>query len=158
MTKHNRRPDDDDDDDDHRILRDGEFLHVPMMMRDGSMGHLSPVQRAVVVDSAARGLHTNFDGRNNTRVRVVDGLGRPAGHRPGAVYLSADAGTTEHAVRVTADAMRHEARDQYEHELTDAWRGSERHEIEVKPLTGDSRVDAYLSYQEDVQNRWRGAQ
>jgi hypothetical protein len=155
MTKRNRRLDDDDD---HRLLRDGEFLSVPMMMRDGSPnGDLSPVQRAVVLDSAARGLHTNFDGRNNTRVRVVDGLGRPAGHRPGAVYLSADAGTTEHAVRVTADAMRHEAGDQYEHELTDAWRGSERHEIEVKPLTGDSRVDAYLSYQEDVQNRWRGA-
>ena len=77
-----------DDDDD--VLRDGQRIVVPLNMRDS----MSPMQRAVAEDKAARG------------VTVVDGLGRPAGHRPGACYLRTVPHTVDHAVAVTQEHLR----------------------------------------------------
>ena len=96
--------------DDDGVLRDGQTLRVGMMMRDG----LSPLQRAVAEDKAARG------------VTVVDGLGRPAGHRPGACYLRTVPHTVDHAVAVTQEHLRLEAHADSIRELCDAWKGNNK--------------------------------
>ena len=69
-----------EDDDD--VLRDGQRIVVPMVMKDG----MSPIQRSVMADKAARG------------VTVVDGHGPPAGHSPRACYLLTVPHTVDHAV------------------------------------------------------------
>jgi hypothetical protein len=80
-------------------------------------------------------------------LRVTDADGGTAGlHRPGP--------------RVTADAAMRDAKqaayDAYLHDVTNAWRGSQPREIEVKLLTGDAREDADAAYLEYVTNAWRG--
>jgi hypothetical protein len=135
MARQRHEDEDDDDDDDHRILRDGEFLHVPMMMMDA-------LQRSVFQDSITRGLFERDD------------LAR---HRPGYRHSIND---------VALDAKEQAYRDA-ERTQTNAWRSNDAEpsdeqkekdrEIPLRQITGDSRVDAYLIYQEDVQNRWRGA-
>jgi hypothetical protein len=121
-----------------------------MMMRDGSMGHLSPVQRevAMMADALQR------DEAAALRFNLND---TAAIHRPGYRHSIND---------VALDAKEQAYRDA-ERAQTNAWRsnpaeapdtskGNDR-EIPLGQITGDCRVDAYLSYQEDVQNRWRGA-
>jgi hypothetical protein len=127
-----------DDDDD--VLRDGQTLRVGMMMRDG----LSPLQRTVVEDKAARG------------VTVVDGLGRPAGHRPGACYLRTVPHTVDHAVAVTQEHLRLEAYADSIRELCDAWKGNNSNDREVPRLhdTGDAVRDAYLDSVADLTTSW----
>ena len=149
MTKHNRRLDDDDDD--HRLLRDGEFLRVPMMMRDGSMGHLSPVQREVAMmrDTLQR------DEAAALRFNLNDAA---ALHRPGYRHSINDAALNakEQAYR-DVDRAQTNAWRSNDAEASDARKANDR-EIPLRQITGDSRVDAYLSYQEYVENCWRGAQ
>jgi hypothetical protein len=126
-----------DDDDD--VLRDGQTLRVGMMMRDG----LSPLQRTVVEDKAARG------------VTVVDGLGRPAGHRPGACYLRTVPHTVDHAVAVTQEHLRLEAYADSIRELCDAWKGNTNdREVARVHDTGDPVADAWLDQVHDLQNSW----
>src|SRR5450756_643159 len=78
-----RQRHEDEDDDDHRILRDGEFLHVPMMMMDGSPNRdLTSVQRAVALDSQQR------DEAAALRFNLNDAA---ALHRPGYRFSINDA-------------------------------------------------------------------
>lgn len=133
--RHGRPVVDDDD-----VLRDGETLRVPLLMRDG----LSPLQRAVAEDKAACG------------VTVVDGLGRPAGHRPGACYLRTVPHTVDHAVAVTWEHLRREAYVDAVTEASNAWKGNDISEREVARVhvTGDPLADAWLDQVHDLQNGW----
>ena len=122
--------------DDDDVLRDGETLRVPLMMRDG----MSPLQRAVAEDAAAR------------RIVVVDGLGRPAGHRPGACYLRTAEHTTDHALAVTRDHLRRKAYADSLAELQDAWKGrnNDREVQHVHTDGADERENAYLDQVYDL--------
>jgi hypothetical protein len=127
-----------DDDDD--VLRDGQTLRVPLMMRDG----MSPLQRPVAEDKAARG------------VTVVDGLGRPAGHRPGACYLRTVPHTVDHAVAVTREHLRREAYADAVTEASNAWKSNDINDREVARVhdTGDAVRDAYLDSVADLTTAW----
>ena len=93
-----------------------------------------------LMDATQRGVREHFQ-------QVTDGSGDSAGlHRPGPRYI-ADA-----AMRDAKQA----AYDAYLHDVTNAWRGSQPREIEVKLLTGDAREDADAAYLEYVTNAWRG--
>ena len=130
MTKRNRRLDDDDD---HRLLRDGEFLRVPMMMRDAA----------------------HRDELDSYRFGLNDGA---AMHRPGYRhdFVDTNRDTKEQAYR---DAERDltSAWRSNDAEPSDEQKGNDR-EIPLGQITGDTRKDAYLSYQEDLSDSWRGAQ
>jgi hypothetical protein len=132
--------------DERGVLPDGGRVRVPMQFMDS-------VQRAV----RERFGNVSIDGvyGANARTVVVDGLGRPAGHRPGACYLRTAPHTTDHAIAVTRDQLRREAYDQFVAELQDAWRGgtSDR-EVARKHRTGDAVRDAYLDQIDDLQNAW----
>jgi hypothetical protein len=150
MTKHNRRLDDDDETNDHRVLRDGEFFRVPMMLMDGSPnGDLSQVQRAVALDAMQR------DELASYRFGLNDGA---AMHRPGYRHDFVD---TNRDVKAKAyaevDRAQTNAWLSNDAEPSDARKGNDR-EIPLRQITGDARKDAYLSYQEDLSDSWRGAQ
>jgi hypothetical protein len=127
---------DDDVLDERGLLRDGQRLRVPLAMMDD-------LSRSVA------------DGFAVHQSRVVDGLGRPAGHRPGACYLRAAPHTTDHAVAVMQDHLRREARDEFIRELCDAWKGdtSDR-EVARVHNTGDTVRDAYLDQVADMTSAW----
>ena len=126
-----------EDDDD--VLRDGQRIVVPLNMRDS----MSPMQRAVAEDKAARG------------VTVVDGLGRTAGHRPGACYLRTVPHTVDHAVAVTQEHLRSEAYADSIRELCDAWKGNTNdREVARVHDTGDPVADAWLDQKYDLENSW----
>jgi hypothetical protein len=127
-----------EDDDD--VLRDGQRIVVPLNMRDG----MSPVQRAVAAEATAR------------CVTVVDGLGRPAGHRPGACYLRTVPHTADHAVAVTREHLRREAYADAVTEASNAWKSSDIGGREVPRLhdTGDAVRDAYLDSVADLTTAW----
>jgi hypothetical protein len=125
--------------DDDGILRDGERIRVPMLMRDG----LTELQRSVADDKAARG------------VTVVDGLDRPAGHRPGACYLRTVPHTVDHALAVTREHLRLEAYADSIRELCDAWKGNTNdREVARIHTTADPVADAWLDQLHDLQNSW----
>ena len=98
------------------ILEDGEILRVGIAMMDG------------------------------TQTRVVDGLGRPAGHGPGFCYLSGVEGDL-------AAARRQVGRDEYLQRMADAWRGP-GHKTHDHEISGDEARDEYLNR---LRNAWRGA-
>jgi hypothetical protein len=127
--------------DDAGVLRDGERIRVPLMLRDD----MTELQRAVAEDAAARRVIT-----------VVDGLGRPAGHRPGACYLRTVPHTVDHAVAVTREHLRLEAYADSIRELCDAWKGNNSNDREVPRLhdTGDAVRDAYLDSVADLTTSW----
>ena len=126
--------------DDDGVLRDGERIRVPLMLRDG----MTELQRAVAEDAAARRVIT-----------VVDGLGRPAGHRPGACYLRTVPHTVDHAVAVTREHLRQEAYADSVRELCDAWKGNTNdREVARVHDTGDPVADAWLDQVHDLQNSW----
>jgi hypothetical protein len=146
MFKQRKRGDDDDDDD--RILHDGESLRVPLMLMDGSPnGDLSPVQQAVALNAQQRDAARRF-GLNDAA----------ALHRPGYRHSIDDAAldAKEQAYR-DVDRAQTNAWRSNDAEASDARKANDR-EIPLRQITGDSRVDAYLSYQEYVENCWRGAQ
>jgi hypothetical protein len=149
MAGQNKRRDPDDDEDetnDHRILRDGEFLRVPLMLMDGSPNNdLSPVQWAVALNAQQRDAARRF-GLNDAA----------ALHRPGYRHSINDAelDAKEQAYR-DVDLAQSNAWRGDDAKASDTPKGNDR-EIPLKQITGDRRLDAYLSYQEDVENRWRG--
>src|SRR5262245_5248767 len=95
------------------IIRDGERMRVPLTMMDS----LTPLQKAVASDVAARGhdkiLHAAVDNRP-TLVDVFGSSDALALSRPGPRYASPPAGTTDAAVQTTLRAMRAEAYQQYD--------------------------------------------
>jgi|SRR5476649_859104 len=128
------------------ILKDGEFLRVPLMLMDGSPNRdLTPVQRAMALNAQQRDAARRF-GLNDAA----------ALHRPGYRFSINDAAldAKEQAYR-DVDLAQSNAWRSKDAEPSDARKGNDR-EIPLRQITGDSRVDAYLSYQEDVENRWRG--
>ena len=132
LDRHGRPVVDDDD-----VLRDGQTMRVPLQFRDS----MTELQRAIVEDAAAR------------RVTVVDGLGRPAGHRPGACYLRTVPHTVDHAVAVTREHLRVEAYADSIRELCDAWKGNTNEVARIHD-TGDPVADAWLDQVHDLQNSW----
>jgi hypothetical protein len=109
MPKPKRRSEDDEESI-LRVLKDGERMHFSMMAMD-SGGEVLPARDAAsTIDASAP-------------LRVIDGLGRPAGQRPGACYLRPAAeGTPERAAQIARDHVRREARRQWIDQMTDAWR------------------------------------
>jgi hypothetical protein len=89
-----KRQHDTDDDlfDERGFLRDGGRIRVPMMLRDNADG-LTDLQRSVRDHFAP--------------ARVVDSFGNDglALCKPGARYLTAGAGTVDHAKQVIAEDM-----------------------------------------------------
>jgi hypothetical protein len=93
-----------------RTLKDGERMHFSMMAMDSGGEVLPARDAAITIDATAP-------------LRVIDGLGRPAGQRPGACYLRPAAeGTPERAAQIARDHVRREARRQWIDQMTDAWR------------------------------------
>src|SRR5664279_5802595 len=94
--------------DDDDILKDGQTLRVPMIMRDGSPNPtLTPVQRAVAATRAAM----TFDA---------------ASHRPGHRYAN-NAAPLNDAQRLrygVFDAAKEKAYSDAESDLTNSWRGN----------------------------------
>lgn len=73
---------------------------------------------------------------------IHDGLGNPAGHKPRYVF----------APPSPSDEVRSETYRDYEHRLTDAWRGT----VEGGSAAHD-RSAPYEAYKERLSNAWRGA-
>jgi hypothetical protein len=143
MPKRYAEYDDDDNLDENGLLKDGRSVRVPMMMRDSDDG-LTDLQRSVRDHFAP--------------VHVVDSFGDDglALHKPGARYLTAGAGTVDHAWLVTADAIRGEAYADSVRVACGAWRSpnaSDR-EIPVTSNTGDPVRDAYLDSVADLTTAW----
>ena len=127
---------------------------------------MDSVQRAVAAEAEARGLRFD-DAADDGRVMIVDAIGRTGLHlhRPGARFL--DAGSTSsvaHARQLTMDAMRRTARENYERDLTSAWKGNADTENTgsgpqegPKPRsgTGDAKADAYQTYDQELADAWR---
>jgi hypothetical protein len=128
MTKRYPSSHDDDDDDDafdrNGVLKDGRSFRVPLYMADS----LTPLQRSVAADSAARGHDKIFDSMraDADRVRIVDAFGGTDGlHRPGARYPRSGVRivTVDHARQATLASMRSQAHALRDAEATYAWRG-----------------------------------
>jgi hypothetical protein len=128
-----------DDEDDKRILRDGERMRVPITMLDS-------MQRAIAEDSRANGrdkiLRAAMEADSGPM--VTDALG-------GTAMLSRPGYRLGNVQRTIVD----EAYRLHDEEESRRWQGCDR-EIEVKPVTGDARVDAYLAREEHDTNAWRG--
>src|SRR5262245_16133302 len=101
---------------DENIVPDGGRIRVPMPFMD----HLPPeVRRAFGLCDAS----------------VHDGMGHPAGHKPGYVF--------------GADRSCYlDAREQYIRELRDAWRpkAAAASSNNERSPSGDARADAYTEY------------
>ena len=145
----------DDDDDTDTILRDGQRLRVPLMMRDGITPNpaLSEKQRAI---AASR----QRDAQQN-HMTVVDALGRSDQlhlRRPGARYFAADGRGVEHSVQQTLRAMRDEAYASASADASNAWKkGGDREigmSLDSASIT-DARERAHEDYQNYISNAWR---
>ena len=138
-----RQHDPDDDLDERGLLRDGRRIRVPMMMRDSADG-LTDLQRSVRDHYAP--------------ARVVDAFGDSglALHKPGPRYLTAGAGTADHAVQVAQAYNRAKAYADFVADLQDAWKGNNTNDREVARLhdTGDPVRDAYLDQIHDLTTAW----
>lgn len=149
MARQNKRRDPDDDEaetNDHKILRDGEFLRVPLMLMDGSPNDdLSPVQQAVALNAQQRDAARRFG--------LNDGASL---HRPGCRHSIDDAAldAKEQAYR-DVDRAQSNAWRSKDAEPSDARKANDR-EIPLRQITGDAREDAYAAYLEDMTNAWRG--
>jgi hypothetical protein len=139
MPKPKRRSEDDEESI-LRVLKDGERMHFSMMAKD-SGGEVLPARDAAT-----------------SPLRVVDAFGNSglALNKPGARYLTADAGTPARAALVMRDHQRQEARDLYVTELQDAWRSTGTNDRGVARIhnTGDAVRDAYLDQKHDLENSW----
>ena len=142
-----------DDDDD--ILKDGQTLRVPMIMRDGAPNRdLTPLQLEIARASRQRDAQQNH-------MTVVDALGRSDQlhlRRPGARYAVYDAGSNEHAVQQTLRAMRDEAYAFASADASNAWKKGGNREIGMSLDSAsitDARERAYEDYQNYISNAWR---
>jgi hypothetical protein len=119
------------------------MVRIPMMMRDSADG-LTDLQRSVRDHFAP--------------ARVVDAFGDSglALHKPGPRYLTAGAGTVDHAVQAARAYNRAEAYRASVQEMCDAWRGPNVSDREVarKHDTGNPIADAWLDQLDDLQNSW----
>jgi hypothetical protein len=144
MPKRYAEYDDDDNLDENGLLKDGRSVRVPMMMRDGGDDGLTDLQRSVRDATAP--------------LRVVDALGNSglALNKPGSRYLAAGKHTPDHAVLVVRDHECREARDEYVHQLCNAWKSTGTNDREVARIhnTGDARTDAYLDQLHDLTTAW----
>ena len=126
--------------DDDDILKDGQTLRVPMIMRDGAPNpRLSPTQLAIAATHDAM----TFDA----------GM-----HRPGHRYAN-DAAPLNDAQRLrygVFDAAKEKAYADRDRDLTESWRGNTNAagRTDAMPLN-DSREQAYGDYQRDIENAWR---
>jgi hypothetical protein len=154
-------------DDDHDILKDGQTLRVPMIMRDGAPNRdLTPLQLEIARASRQRDAQQNH-------MTVVDALGRSDQlhlRRPGARYFSADGHGVEHAVQQTLRAMRGQMYDDIKEEVSNRWRtpsqppsaypveGRSDAKSDAKsdamPVT-DTREAAYEAYDAWLRDAWR---
>jgi hypothetical protein len=75
-----------------------------------------------------------------------DGMGHPAGHKPGFIFGG------DRSCYLNA-------REQYIHELQDAWRSKriEASSTNERSTSGDAKVDAYTEYRQRMANAWRTA-
>ena len=144
---------DDDDDDDPEILQDGQSVRVRLDMMDS----MSDVQRAVALSS----------------MRLCDGLGRPAGCRPGFVFADTDPLSKP-------NWERQRLYDEVKAELSSRWKGGFKkgdqvtvcgHQLTVtgrdqdtgRYMVADSSAlddetvkrQAYDAYERDLTNAWR---
>jgi hypothetical protein len=147
MTRRHRH-DDDDAFDERGILKDGKLMRVPMRFMDS----LQRDVRAHFADAAGATITTD------ATTTVVDAFGASglALHKPGSRYLHSGERSIDHAVQVTRDAERAAAYAEYKQQTCDAWKSGNDREIEVKPITGDARADAYLANLDHMTNAWRG--
>jgi hypothetical protein len=113
--------------DERGLLRDGKRIRIPLTLMDG----------------LSRSVAEHF---TDTRTTVVDGLGRPAGNRPGAVYLRTNPHTTDHAVAVTQRVMADKARREWIDEMTNAWKNKPEDDPDpfIRALAGTDREVARL--------------
>src|SRR5262245_16999063 len=122
---------------DDDIVPDGGRVRVSMMARDG----LSPLQRAIAVDRAAR-------------VSFSDALCR---HQPGPVSLTDRAGI-ERKAQAYVDSVRDltEAWRNPPSSASDAWKTNNMSDREVARVhnTGDPVRDAYLDGVADLTTAW----
>lgn len=149
MAGQNKRRDLDDDEDetnDHKILRDGEFLRVPLMLMDGSPNDdLSPVQRAVALNAQQRDAARRFG--------LNDGA---ALHRPGYRHcINDDALDAKEQAYRDVDRAQTNAWRSNDAEASDVRKANDR-EIPLRQITDDAREDAYAAYDEYISNYWRG--
>jgi hypothetical protein len=145
-----KHPHDDEDFDERGVLRDGRRVRVPLMMMDSLQRAIHDQYDHLTITDVADAIETD------NHVTVVDAFGGLALHQPGYRYLNAGHRSTDHAVQVTRDAMRSEARADYVRTTCDAWKPGFDREITVAPITGDARTDAYLARKEHDANAWRG--
>jgi hypothetical protein len=149
----------DDDNDTDTILRDGQRLRVPLMMRDGITPNpaLSARQRAI---AASRQRDAQQD-----HMTVVDALGRSDQlhlRRLGARYFAADGSRVEHATQQTLRAMRGQMYDDIKEEVSNRWRTPSQppsaYPVDAKsdamPVT-DSREAAYEAHDAWLRDAWR---
>jgi hypothetical protein len=143
MPKRYAEYDDDNNLDENGLLKDGRSVRVPMMMRDSADG-LTDLQRSVRDHFAP--------------ARVVDAFGDSglALHKPGPRYLTAGAGTVDHAVQAARAYNRAEAYRVSVQEMCDAWRSPNVSDREVARVhdTGDAVRDAYLDSVADLTTSW----
>ena len=131
------------------ILRDGETMRVPMIMRDGIDEWKRDVMHRHFVDTTTQPTVDTIN--THLPASVTDAFGGAAGlNRPGARYLVAGGRTVDHARLVTAAHMRAEAYQQYDERDANAWRGTA--EVQDGPLTVQ---DAYRAYDEQDAEAWR---
>ena len=146
MNRLQRHDDEDDAFDERGLLKDGRRMRVPMMARDS----MSPVQREIAADTMATGRNKLLTFDNLPMVVDAWGDGGLALSRPGARYAA------DHAMRVRQAQLIEDAYRLHAAEESRRWQGSSPDEIEVKPVTGDARRDAYLAREEYDRNAWRG--
>jgi hypothetical protein len=75
---------------------------------------------------------------------VLDGMGNPAGHRPGFCYGSA--GLRDQAVK---------ARDNYLRNLGEAWKHPEREQAQQPRSRANDGAAAHARYVQRISNAWR---
>jgi hypothetical protein len=140
---------------DSEVVKDGDRVRVPLMLRDGEPARLSDAQldalpgwqrdailahRArVAVDASARAARAFSDEiATDTPATVVDAFGGDglALRRPGARYLHAGLKSTDHALHAVRAMQRQEAYLQAKQDLQDAWRHPARDAERDGPITG----------------------
>ena len=120
-----REVDDDEALDQNGTLRDGFSLRVPLTMADS----MTPLQRAVAADSAARGTDkilrraTRAEITTDAHSYVVDAFGNTDFHRPGSRFLQTGHRTVDYARQETLQVMRDDAYRLHDAEESRRWQG-----------------------------------
>ena len=109
--------------DDDPIVRDGEIVHVPLLLRDGSTvdvgGGLMMADGTDLAHRLRFALPQVRTALGLPAFHVEDGRGQIAGHRPSFAYSPQQ--LTDRA-RQRADDPRRRAFEDYQRRLTEAWK------------------------------------